>query len=217
MVRGRAAVRRYEEGCGTARTSFCQRNWQDGLNPNTSLLKELMLPNAQSDSNRHIMTQFDAVHLVVFDFDGVFTDNTVTVSQDGVESVSCCRSDGLGLRRLREIGVPALILSTEANPVVSTRARKIGLPCIQGCDDKLQALEEEVSRRGISLKEVAFVGNDINDAACLEHVGLAVVVRDAYPEVAALADIVLERDGGKGAVREFCDLFWRSRQSEGAA
>ena len=114
------------------------------------------------------------------------------------------------------MGVEAFILSTETNPVVSARARKIGLSCIQGTEDKLQVLREEASRRGIGLEEIAFVGNDINDVECLEHVGVAVVVADAYPEVRLLADIVLERDGGKGAVREFCDLFWRSRsQREG--
>ena len=155
------------------------------------------------------------VRLVVFDFDGVFTDNKVIVSEEGVESVSCNRSDGLGLHRLRELGVEAMILSTETNRVVSVRAEKLRLPCIQGCNDKLKALLSEVNGRGLNLGEVAFVGNDINDADCLSNVGCSVVVADAYEEVVPLADIVLSRRGGYGAVREFCDLIWNSRKAEG--
>tara|TARA_B100001115_G_C15723751_1_gene352103 strand:- start:225 stop:743 length:519 start_codon:yes stop_codon:yes gene_type:complete len=155
------------------------------------------------------------VRLVVFDFDGVFTDNKVIVSEEGVESVSCNRSDGLGLHRLRELGVEAMILSTETNRVVNVRAEKLRLPCIQGCNDKLKALLSEVNGRGFNLGEVAFVGNDINDADCLSNVGCSVVVADAYEEVMPLADIVLSRRGGYGAVREFCDLIWNSRKAEG--
>jgi len=76
------------------------------------------------------------VRLIFFDFDGVFTDNTVYVSQDGVETVRCWRSDGLGLTRLRKVGVQAFIISTETNPVVSARAHKLKLPCKQGVEDK---------------------------------------------------------------------------------
>ena len=79
----------------------------------------------------------------------------------------------------------------------------------------MKALLSEVNRRGLSLEEVAFVGNDINDADCLSNVGCSVVVADAYEEVMPLADIVLSRRGGYGAVREFCDLIWNSRKAEG--
>lgn len=155
------------------------------------------------------------IRLVVFDFDGVLTDNRVIVSADGTESVVCCRSDGLGLRRLREAGVQALILSTEPNSVVRRRAKKLEVDCVQGVADKLVALRREASRRGVRLSETAYVGNDINDAACLRAVGLPVVVADAWPEIAPLAKWVLGRPGGKGAVREFCDAVWtvkRGRQ-----
>jgi 3-deoxy-D-manno-octulosonate 8-phosphate phosphatase (KDO 8-P phosphatase) len=157
------------------------------------------------------VTPLTDIRLVVFDFDGVFTDNTVTVSETGVESVVCCRSDGLGLHRLRAVGVPAMVLSTETNQVVRVRAEKLGLPCIHGCEDKLSALRNEAEQRGLDLAQIAFVGNDINDGTCLQNVGVAVVVADAYAEVMPFADIVLKRRGGDGAVREFCDLVWCGR------
>ena len=149
---------------------------------------------------------------MVFDFDGVFTDNRVWISQDGVESVACLRSDGLGLKRIRESGVGAMILSTEKNQVVKVRAEKLQLDCIHGSDDKLLDLESELSRRELSPDEVAYVGNDINDVSCLEKCGLGVVVQDAWPEACAVADLQLQRCGGQGAVREFCDLLYHAHR-----
>jgi 3-deoxy-D-manno-octulosonate 8-phosphate phosphatase (KDO 8-P phosphatase) len=152
------------------------------------------------------------VRLAVFDFDGVFTDNRVWVNERGEEAVRCCRADGFGLHRLREVGVESVILTTEAVPIAAVRARKLEVECRQGLADKLAALREEAERRGVSLEETAFLGNDINDAACLEAVGLPVVPADAWPEVAGLARWTLERRGGDGCVGEFCDAVWAARR-----
>ena len=151
------------------------------------------------------MNSFKQIRLVVFDFDGVFTDNRVFVSQAGEETVACCRSDGVGLARLKACGVDSLILSSEVNPVVSIRAEKMKIACRQGVVDKLVVLREEVERRNLRLDQTAYVGNDINDAECLRAVGLAVLVSDAWDEVRPLAKLILTRRGGEGAVREFCD------------
>lgn len=149
------------------------------------------------------------VRLAVFDFDGVFTDNRVWVNERGEEMVAFTRSDGLGLRRLEEVGIRPLIVSTEANPIVGARAKKLRVDCVHGVADKLAALEE---RRGdVPLEDVAYVGNDINDASCLRAVGLPVVPADAWPEVMPLARWVLTRRGGDGCVREFCDRVWEAR------
>jgi len=156
----------------------------------------------------------ERVRLAVFDFDGVFTDNRVWTNGRGEEIVACSRSDGLGLRRLDEVGVQYLIVSTETNPIVSARARKLGIECLQGVDDKLEVLYDQAESRGISLEETAFVGNDVNDAPCLGAVGLAVVPADAWPEAAALSRWVLTRRGGEGCVREFCDSVWRAKGGE---
>lgn len=149
----------------------------------------------------------EPVSLVVFDFDGVLTDNTVDVDQAGVESVRCHRGDGWGLARLREAGIPMLVLSTEENPVVAARCAKLKLPCLQGSGDKARDLEKYLQTHGISPASVVYVGNDVNDLDCMRRVGLAVAVGDAEPEVMSVSSWVLRRFGGRGAVREFCDLL----------
>jgi 3-deoxy-D-manno-octulosonate 8-phosphate phosphatase (KDO 8-P phosphatase) len=151
------------------------------------------------------------VRLVVFDFDGVFTDNRVWVNERGEETLAFSRSDGLGLRRLDEIGVGYLIVSMEKNPIVGARARKLGAECVQGVDDKLPVVREHAELLGVTLDETAYVGNDVNDAECLAAVGLPVVPADAWPEVVPLARLVLSRRGGDGCVRELCDTIWRAR------
>ncbi len=145
--------------------------------------------------------------LIAFDFDGVFTNNTVYVLEDGREAVLCNRSDGIGLAKLQPLGVEAIIISTEPNPVVQARGRKLGLACINDCADKHAALTGELARRGVALAQAAFVGNDVNDLACLKVVGLPIVVRDAHPDVLPFASYHTLRRGGEGAVREICDLF----------
>ena len=153
-----------------------------------------------------------SIRLVAFDFDGVFTDNKVYVWQDGSEAVCCFRGDGIGLEKLKRLGVETVIISTEVNPVVSARSRKLAIRCVQGCKDKRAALEGIVRELDLSMDQVAFVGNDINDRECLQVAGLPIVVRDAHPEVVELALYQTQIAGGQGAVREICDLFERARE-----
>jgi N-acylneuraminate cytidylyltransferase len=145
------------------------------------------------------------LRLVVFDFDGVMTDNRVLVHQDGTETVMCDRGDGLGIERLRGRGVDMLVLSKEINPVVAARCRKLQLPCVQGIDGKAAYLTRYLTEKGIDPALVAYVGNDVNDLDCLRLVGVPVVVQDAHASVRGAARIVLNASGGRGAVREFCD------------
>ena len=142
---------------------------------------------------------------VVTDFDGVHTADRVVVDQFGTESVEVNRSDGMGVARLRRAGIPFLILSSETNPVVTARAAKLGVEAVTGCDDKLRVLTEWAGQHGLDLADIAFLGNDVNDAACLRAVGWPVVVADAHPDVRAASHIVLRRHGGDGAVRELAD------------
>ena len=155
----------------------------------------------------------ERVRLAVFDFDGVFTDNRVWVNERGEETLAFSRSDGLGLRRLDEVGVPYLIVSMEENPIVGARAAKLRVECVQGATDKLSVVRERTEALGVTLEETAFVGNDINDAECLRAVGCPVVPADAWPEVKPLARWVLGRAGGAGCVREFCDAVWEAQRS----
>jgi YrbI family 3-deoxy-D-manno-octulosonate 8-phosphate phosphatase len=149
----------------------------------------------------------DPVALVVFDFDGVMTDNRVYVSEDGKESVVCNRADGLGIDRLREAAVPMIILSTEMNPVVAARARKLRIPAIHGIGDKRMQLERHLAEQAINPAHVVYIGNDLNDLGCFTLVGFPVAVADAAPELRSVAKLVLSRKGGEGAVREFCDVL----------
>ena len=157
--------------------------------------------------NVNIEDIISRIRLIAFDFDGVFTDNMVYVLQDGTEAVRCYRSDGIGLSKLKALGIELIIISTEANPVVSARANKLKVRCIQDCRDKRAELERLAEELNITLNEIAFVGNDVNDHSCLAGVGLPIVVQDAFPEVAAIARYQTRRPGGHGAVREICDLF----------
>lgn len=154
------------------------------------------------------------IRLVAFDFDGVFTDNMVYVSQDGSEVVRCFRGDGIGLRKLERLGLETVIISAETNPLVSVRSRKLGIRCVQSCADKRQALETIIEERALSLAQVAYIGNDINDLPCLACVGLPIIVQDAHPDTIPYARYQTRAQGGHGAVREVCDLFERVLASE---
>ncbi|HVO96073.1 MAG TPA: HAD hydrolase family protein [Terriglobales bacterium] len=148
-----------------------------------------------------------SIRLVGFDFDGVFTDNHVYVFADGSEAVRCYRGDGIGLEKLKRLGIATVIISTEVNPIVEVRSKKLGTPYVQGCTDKRATLIDIAKEKGLTLQQVAFVGNDLNDRACLLEVGLPIVVQDAHPDVAALGLYRTKTSGGQGAVREVCDLF----------
>ncbi|UCD80962.1 MAG: HAD hydrolase family protein [Desulfobacterales bacterium] len=171
-----------------------------------------MAPENTLDSIEEVIRR---IRLIAFDFDGVFTDNMVYVFEDGREAVRCFRSDGIGLHKLKKLGIETVIISTEANPVVSARARKLNIRCIQNCQDKRAALQEIAREKKVALDQVAFVGNDINDLACLEFVGLPIVVQDAHRDILATARYQTKNPGGRGAVREVCDLFERVLAQKG--
>lgn len=148
---------------------------------------------------------------LVLDFDGVLTDDLVITHEDGREAVRCSRRDGLGLERLRGIGLRLLVISKERNPVVAARCEKLGLECIQSVDDKAPTLRAWAEREGIALESVVYVGNDINDIPCLAIAGCSVVVADAHPDTVAHAHFQLRAPGGHGAVRELADLILAGR------
>jgi YrbI family 3-deoxy-D-manno-octulosonate 8-phosphate phosphatase len=144
---------------------------------------------------------------VVFDFDGVMTDNRVTVDSAGVESVVCNRSDGWGVGCLRKAGVPVACVSSEANPVVARRCEKLKLPCHHGVADKVETLKALCREWGLDPAQVAYVGNDMNDAGCLRLAGIGIVPLDAQPAAAALADGRTRSAGGQGVVREIAEAL----------
>ena len=154
-----------------------------------------------------------AIKGIAFDFDGVFTDNVVYVMQNGDEAVACNRSDGMGISMLLAAGVPLVIISSEGNPIVTVRGAKLNLEVIQEVDDKLPELIDWADQKGLSVDQVAFLGNDVNDVGCLKKAGLGVVVADAHPTALDAADFALNKKGGHGAIREIADL-WLAANSE---
>jgi len=148
------------------------------------------------------------IKLIISDFDGVLTDNRVWTDQNGTESVVASRSDSMKIKQLREIGIETIILSSEPNPVVLARAKKMGVEAIHGVgiSDKGRAMREVLERKNVRAEDVVYIGNDWNDLPCFEIAGWAVAVADAYPEVIRAADYVLSKPGGHGALREVCEL-----------
>lgn len=147
------------------------------------------------------------IDLIVYDFDGVMTDNRVIVLQDGTEAVIVSRADGLGVDRIRQRGIHQLILSTETNPVVKARAGKLGLEVIGSCENKKNALENYCVQNKLNLAKVLYVGNDINDLEVMRIVGYPIAPADAHPDIVKLACLVTKSKGGEGVVRELADLI----------
>lgn len=148
------------------------------------------------------------VRALVMDFDGVHTDNLVSTAQDGTESVTTSRSDGMGLAELaRRTDIIRLIVSKERNPVVLARAAKLGIEVMAAIDDKVAALDTWLAGRGLDWDQMLYVGNDINDAAPMGKAGLAACPSDAHATVLGLAQWILPRPGGRGALRHLCDVL----------
>ena len=148
---------------------------------------------------------------IFFDFDGVFTDNYVIISEEGIEHVKCSRLDGIGLKRLRDIGVSCLVVSSESNKVVRARCEKLDIECAQNVPDKEKFIEDYCREHSIRIDRCAFVGNDINDLGALSVVGFPIVVADAVKDIQNVDFFVTTRNGGKGAVREVCDFVANGR------
>ncbi|MEV5384215.1 N-acylneuraminate cytidylyltransferase [Streptomyces sp. NPDC052721] len=144
----------------------------------------------------------DDVDAVVLDFDGTQTDDRVLIDSDGREFVAVHRGDGLGIAALRRSGLKLLILSTEQNPVVAARARKLRIPVLHGIDRKDLALKQWCEEQGIAPERVLYVGNDVNDLPCFALVGWPVAVASAHDVVRGAARAVTTVPGGDGAIRE---------------
>ena len=150
-----------------------------------------------------------AIKLIVTDFDGVLTDGRVWVNENGQETVAANRSDSMRIRQMRELGMDVIILSSEVNPVVSMRAKKMKVEALHGMglDEKGEVLKKYLAEKNIDPSQVVYLGNDFNDLPCFEIAGWSVAVADAYPDVLRVADHVLKTNGGFGALRELCDLI----------
>ncbi|MEQ9404481.1 MAG: HAD hydrolase family protein [Cyclobacteriaceae bacterium] len=148
------------------------------------------------------MKELKDIRLFVYDFDGVMTDNKVIVDENGKESVSCNRSDGLAIQLIKEMDIAQLIMSTEKNQVVKKRAEKLGLEVLNNVSDKKSCLQEYSKKHSIDIQTVLFIGNDLNDKAVMKACGYSVCPADAAPEIKEIATLVTTCKGGEGVIRE---------------
>ena len=153
------------------------------------------------------------VRLLCVDVDGVLTDAGMYYGPDGEVLKKFNTRDGMGLARVREVGVAVAIISGEDSAIVHARAAKLKIDDVY-CDaaNKRAAVDVLCDKHGLALDQVAFIGDDLNDLSALESVGLACAVADAAEPVQAVAHYVTRRRGGDGAVREVCELLISAKQ-----
>jgi 3-deoxy-D-manno-octulosonate 8-phosphate phosphatase (KDO 8-P phosphatase) len=158
-----------------------------------------------------------AVRLAIFDVDGVMTDGTLYFNAQGEMFKAFNILDGHGVKLLQKAGLATAILSGRKSRAVAKRAKELSIAhVIQGTgDDKLPAFERLVKKLRLNAQACAFMGDDIQDLPVMRRCGFAVAVANAVDEVKAAAHYVTRASGGRGAVREFCDLVLRARDSRG--
>ena len=152
---------------------------------------------------------FKNYRVLFSDFDGVLTDNTVMISQDGKENVKCSRADGLAFDYFNDIGFPVFILSTETNKVVQERANKLNITCIQNSKNKVNNIKSIIKKIPCTPEEVIYVGNDINDLGAISYSGLSFCPSDSHELVKKKSSIILTTAGGKGVYREILEYWFK--------
>ena len=150
--------------------------------------------------------------LIVYDFDGVMTDNKAYLTQSGEEMVRISRADGLGVDKIKKLGIKQLILSSEENSIVSVRASKLKIPCLQGIEDKKTALMKYCRENNHALEFVGYVGNDINDMDVMGIVKITFCPADSSGEIKQICDFILKTNGGDGVIREIFNLINNKRK-----
>lgn len=165
-------------------------------------------------SSAELERRLARVQLLLLDVDGVLTDGGVTWNNQGIESKTFHIRDGLGLRLWQRTGCRVGIVTGRASHVVQLRATELGIGIVrQGVEDKLATTETILAETGVSWEETAFVGDDLPDLPVIAKCGVGVAVADACAEVRAVAEIVTQLPGGKGAVREVIERLLRARGS----
>ena len=145
--------------------------------------------------------------LIISDFDGCLTDDRVWLNEHGEEFVAANRKDGLGLKRVKKLGIEVIIASTEVNKVVTARGKKLNLEVLQGLEDKKVALTKYLKDRDIKWSEVWYIGNEVNDKEALESAGFSVCPNDAVTSIKKISSLVLKTKGGYGIFSELAILL----------
>ncbi|MFC1612278.1 KdsC family phosphatase [Patescibacteria group bacterium] len=164
--------------------------------------------------DNNIRDKFKEVKLLALDFDGIMTDGCVYVSEDEKEAVKCSRKDSLGIAMLQKENIETIVISKETSPVVSARCKKIKIDCWQAVENseaKLEILKRIIAKKNIHIREVAYMGDDLNDLKVLENVGLPITVRDGHDRIKNVCDYITAAKGGEHAVREVCEKILEAK------
>ena len=151
---------------------------------------------------------FKRIQLLLLDVDGVMTDGRIIYDNHGGETKAFDVKDGHGLKLVQRAGIQVGIITGRESSVVDRRAKELGIEMVyQGVKNKLLPFREILQKLALQTEEVAYIGDDIVDLPILRQVGFAATVADAVDEVKAHVHLVARRNGGRGAVREICDLI----------
>jgi 3-deoxy-D-manno-octulosonate 8-phosphate phosphatase (KDO 8-P phosphatase) len=158
------------------------------------------------------------IRLFATDVDGVLTDAGMYYSESGEELKKFNTRDGMGIKLLQRAGIVTAIVTQERTKLVARRGEKLMIPEVhQGVMDKLALVREMVERLGLSMEEVAYIGDDVNDVTTLEAVGFSATPADGMPQAAAVVDYVCAKKGGEGAVREIIEMILEAQHKSVSA
>lgn len=170
-----------------------------------------------TQSRRVLPNKLKRIRLFATDVDGVLTDAGMYYSESGDEWKKFNTRDGMGIKLLQKAGLITAIVTQERTKLVARRAEKLAMPEVhQGVMDKLSVVREMAERYGLTLDQVAYIGDDINDLEALKAVGFSASPADGLPQVLAVVDYVCRKKGGEGAVREIIDMMLIAQQPAGS-
>jgi 3-deoxy-D-manno-octulosonate 8-phosphate phosphatase (KDO 8-P phosphatase) len=169
------------------------------------MARKMMAPKRR----RHqLISSLKRIRLFATDVDGVLTDAGMYYSESGDEMKKFNTRDGMGIKLLQRAGIITAIVTQERTKLVAWRGEKLTIPEVhQGVMDKLSLVRDMAERHGLSMEQVAYIGDDVNDVATLEAVGFSATPADGMPQAVAVVDYVCEKKGGEGAVREIIEMI----------
>ncbi len=150
---------------------------------------------------------FKKIKLFVYDFDGVMTDNRFLLNSSGEEQVYLNRSDGLAIKMISSLGINQLILSSENSEIIKVRAEKLKIDCLYGVQEKEKVIKKILTKFDVKEDEVGYIGNDLNDLKAMKSIGLKMCPIDAEKRIVDSCDIIFQRKGGHGVIRELYSMI----------
>jgi YrbI family 3-deoxy-D-manno-octulosonate 8-phosphate phosphatase len=173
---------------------------------------------ARKRRRKNLLSSLKRIRLFATDVDGVLTDGGMYYAESGEELKKFNTRDGMGIKLLQRAGIITAIVTQERTKLVAWRGEKLMIPEVhQGVMDKLSLVRDMAERHGLSLEEVAYIGDDVNDVATLEAVGFSATPGDGMPQAAAVVDYVCAKKGGEGAVREIIEMILEAQHKSVSA